>query len=141
MTRPCIKALAEIRFRARIGIFLRLLLSLACGISHSLPTKNERALLHLFHLHAESNLSCGHHTLKMNGVGLLSFLYLFHDTFAKDTMPNAIAYLESNLGRRILPQTFFHALNIGETFCLVFICQRRIVKKSVRIDIKTNQDG
>ena len=76
----------------------------------------------------------------MNGIGLFGFLYLFHSAFAKDAMADAIAYLESNSGSRILTQAFFHALDIGETFCFVFVCQRRIIKKSVRIDIE-NESG
>ena len=76
----------------------------------------------------------------MNGIGLLGFLYLFHSAFAKDAMADAIACLESNPGSRILTQAFFHALDIGETFCFVFVCQRRIIKKSVRIDIE-NESG
>ena len=76
----------------------------------------------------------------MNGIGLLGFLHLFHSAFAKDAMADAIACLESNPGRRILTQAFFHALDIGETFCFVFVCQRRIKIKSVWLDIE-NKSG
>ena len=63
----------------------------------TLSANGERgALPHLFHLHAKGDLSCGHHAIKVNGIGLLGFLYLFHSAFAKDAMADAIACLESN---------------------------------------------